>query len=199
MRLGQSVLFNRRYAWDCVCVCVCVLVCVRVCARYFLHVNACVLCMWLARGWRPLAFKDSPPPLPSLKSGPFSLILFFKCGSISRGHCLVPTRKTRPRTYRAHRRDVCSNSINLFISFSETLDKFIEEENGTRPWSRDLRPDRAMVGAIVFLTYSHTHAHTNTHIHGIYAWRAADLPTLAPPPLLPLLKVFIAPCGNICL
>ena len=152
------------------CVCVCVCACVCACVRALLSACKCVCALHVAGQMvRGAGSESRPPPLPSLKSGPFSLILFFKCGSISRGHCLVPTRKTRPRTYRAHRRDVCSNSINLFISFSETLDKFIEEENGTRPWSRDLRPDRAMVGAIVFLTYSHTHAHTNTHIHGIYA------------------------------
>ena len=44
MRLGQSVLFNRRYAWDCVCVCVllyaCKCVCVCVCA--LVDIRVCV-------------------------------------------------------------------------------------------------------------------------------------------------------------
>lgn len=43
MRLGQSVLFNRRYAWDCVCVCMLLCACKCVCALYVgsLWVQAC--------------------------------------------------------------------------------------------------------------------------------------------------------------
>jgi len=45
---------------------------------------------------------------------------------------------------------VHSDDINLFISFSETLDKLIEEENRTCPWSRDLLANQA----IACLTYT---------------------------------------------
>lgn len=43
MRLGQSVLFNRRYAWVCVCVCMLLCACKCVCALYAgsLWVQAC--------------------------------------------------------------------------------------------------------------------------------------------------------------
>ena len=83
MRLGQSVLFNRRYAWDCVCawysVCMSMCVCVCVCVGG----GGCVFICWWPEGEGLQHLKTS---LLSLKSGPFSR-LFLKCVSISGARC----------------------------------------------------------------------------------------------------------------
>ncbi len=133
----------------CMCVCVCV-------------------CMRVARGRRPLTFKSSPPLTyirTFLSFIPKVWLYLLWSLSLARSQAHTHTHShTHTHTHtHTHRQDVCSSRINLFISFSETLDKFIDEKNGTRPWSVDLLPDQDIEGAIVSLSHPHTHTHINTH------------------------------------
>lgn len=120
-----------------------------------MHANVCVLCMRAACGCRPVAFEN-------WAFVSFILKVWLSLWPLCHAH----TRKAR--------------CVNLFISFSETLDKFIEEEKGTRPWSVDLLPDRALVRV----------AHACAASSRFTRRRCSSTETL--------LKVLV-PRGNICL